>query len=258
MANAEELTYVFVNYLSTRCINACLRKILEYTPAASVVIDNSGEYEAVASELILRPGSNLGFGQAINFAIKKNAMAGKYFVLINPDVEFEANRFVNSIDSLTSAQTFTLALEKPSPGQRCLAFQKDRNILDWSIYNEPSSTKAEPALFLTGFHIAVVNTRDFVEIGGFDSQFFMYAEDFDLITRLVYKFSFDRFKYHTFPIKHISGGSYQGVLGKFKRLLHSYTSNYKFVLKHRLLFRSTTPPRLLALKLAAPKFFKKL
>jgi GT2 family glycosyltransferase len=87
----EDLTHQFVEALFREPIDV-------------VIVDNGGEYRPVAREIVLKPGTNLGWADGANYGWSY-ALAGDwdYFVLINNDVELSAGFFAGLL--LAATQT---------------------------------------------------------------------------------------------------------------------------------------------------------
>lgn len=164
--------------------------------------------------------SNLGFGKAVNFAANK--ANGEYICLVNPDCRIEHVGFADWVASFNSKQFSILApricypdrSSQPNLGgfAKPMTFVmqflkigtllKKLNILKFLVgilsqikfmlptyiknyltnFNQ-SSTDNVNADWVSGAFM-VINKSDFLEIDGFDDNFFMYCEDEDLCRRL--------------------------------------------------------------------------
>jgi hypothetical protein len=76
--------------LTWAVIKDCLRE-----PVRAVVIDNSGDYEAIADEIVTRPDRNLGWLRSSNLVMKSALSGGVWdrIVLLNNDVRLSASFF---------------------------------------------------------------------------------------------------------------------------------------------------------------------
>ena len=101
LADLEELARTLVviptfknNTLTWDVIKDCLRE-----PVRIVVVDNSEDYQQIASETVIRPGRNLGWLRSNNLAIKNALQDGSWnrIVLLNNDVRLSASFFAGII-----------------------------------------------------------------------------------------------------------------------------------------------------------------
>ena len=107
----ENITFVIVTYKS----NEILKKCLNYLPIESkkIIVENSNndqfKIELENNYLNLKcylTGSNLGYGVANNFGVKKSTT--DYIFILNPDVEIEFQS-INEILKILNNVNFDLA-----------------------------------------------------------------------------------------------------------------------------------------------------
>lgn len=208
-----QLTVVTVTYSPGAHLERFLATLAHATalPVTVVMADNGstdGAPEAAEQQhpnvRLLRTGSNLGYGSAVNMAVRKylSDSDGEYFVVANPDVQWGPD----SIDNLLEAA-------KRWPGAGALGpLIRDP---DGTIY---PSARLQPSLIRGGMHAVVgsvwksnpwtaayrqenlepservvgwlsgscllLKRSAFERIAGFDERYFMYMEDVDLGNRI--------------------------------------------------------------------------
>lgn len=132
-------------------------------------------------------GENLGFGKALNRAIRE--APGDPVILLNDDVTVEAG----FVDGLTTAlgpgieMVAAVLLREREPDRIDSAgILADRTLLGFDyLTGEPVGALAEAAdpLGPTG-GAALFRHSAFTEVGGFDERMFLYYEDLDLALRI--------------------------------------------------------------------------
>lgn len=210
--NRSALTVVVVTYNNADHIDDCLRSITAQLPSEQsriVVVDNaSGDRTASIVEqhwcgVELIPSSdNLGYAQACNRAT--NDLRTRYVLFVNPDATLQSG----CIDALLD-----VASRYPQAGLyggRC--YSPDGQVDPRSCFGRPTvwslfcfttglSTIFSRSRWLnaegigawprdTERHVDIVSGSLLLidraiweQLGGFDNQFFMYGEDFDLSIR---------------------------------------------------------------------------
>lgn len=192
-----------------------LRKALMLLHADRVdkiwIIDNSPKdtLSAVAKEFpecIYKYVENRGFGAGHNIAIKEAARLGSdYHLVMNSDVSWEGSVIGAMTEFMEKNKDVALVGPKvyypdgalqyscrmlPTPADLllkrfvplCLIKKKmDSYLLAFANHDLPFECHYLPGSFL------FMRTSDLIEAGGFDEQFFMYAEDIDLSRRLAQK-----------------------------------------------------------------------
>ena len=204
------VSVVIVAYNSSSDIRECVSSIYEYNDIEDklevVVVDNcSSDYEETHSILvnnfpkvkILSNKKNGGYGQGNNIGI---AEATNPIVLImNPDVRLFKPIFKKAIGHYNSTPRLLLlgmqqyntkelkgssfSMKKPSYGS--LVIYKIFSFLN--IYN--------PKYFFISGACHFIKKDEFVKIGGYDENIFLYGEETDINERILannYKISFDK------------------------------------------------------------------
>jgi GT2 family glycosyltransferase len=198
-----QIGVVVVTYNSAETVQRCLRSI-HANPAVSriVVIDNhsSDNTAAQVQEVsfdeprlrFFRNGSNHGFAMACNQGA--SALAEPWVAFINPDVYLEA-------DTLT--RLLAHAIERPGAGllgvelhdvngdtdrnsrrQDISLYRLLRDIGDRdSVYVEADGEPVQRVEAVSGA-LMLMPSNLFVQLGGFDEEFRMHAEDLDMCRRV--------------------------------------------------------------------------
>ena len=198
-----QIGVVVVTYNSAATVQRCLRSI-HANPAVSriVVIDNhsSDGTNAQVQEVMFdeprlrffRNGSNHGFAMACNQGA--SALAEPWVAFINPDVYLES-------DTLT--RLLAHAIEHPGAGllgvelhdvngetdrnsrrQDISLYRLLRDIGDRdSVYVEADGEPVQRVEAVSGA-LMLMPSNLFVQLGGFDEEFRMHAEDLDMCRRV--------------------------------------------------------------------------
>jgi N-acetylglucosaminyl-diphospho-decaprenol L-rhamnosyltransferase len=172
-----------------------MRSLAEQTVAAEcVLLDNGsrdGSVELVQSDFpevrVVRLGSNLGFGPALNEGVRRHPAS--LLVFANNDVLYEPRFLECLLDAAGSGDVTTagVLLAHDDPGTIDSAgVVVDRTLLAFDYLHgqatEDAMLAASP-LGPTGA-AALVPLSAFRDVGGFDERIFAYLEDVDLSLRL--------------------------------------------------------------------------
>jgi GT2 family glycosyltransferase len=163
-------------------------------PVDVVVVDNGSADESVAlvreefaEVAVLELGENLGFGAALNRAIREQP--GDPLVLLNNDVECEP-RFVEAMLDAHGSGVEMVAgvlVQEQAPALIDSAgVVADRTLMGFDhLHGEPleAARTAPDPLGPTG-GAALYAHGAFEDVGGFDERIFLYYEDLDLALRL--------------------------------------------------------------------------
>jgi len=141
-------------------------------------------------ELII-PDSNLGYGKANNLGVNKSKTP--YVLIVNPDILLN-EKFINTLYSIYLNYNDNIGVLGPSLYDSNMERRTNGSIshvkkirgrkISSSINNIPEGNMC--CDFLVG--CCLFMKRDFfIELGGFDKDFFMYFEDNDLCDRIIKK-----------------------------------------------------------------------
>lgn len=207
----SRLAVIVVTYNSAHHIKECLRSIEDQLPSDGsriVVFDNASTdktTEIVSTRWpkvrLIRSNANLGFGRACNEAVK--GVESRYILLVNPDAVLKPGCITKLLDlarrfpaaGLYGGRSFT---PEGLPKYSCFG----RHTL-WMIWCNSSGLSrvffkskwlnpqlmggwagdTERKVAVISGCLLLVDRQAWVRLGGFDEQFFLYAEDSDLCRR---------------------------------------------------------------------------
>lgn len=173
-----------------------------------ILIDNGGS--EWANEIkdnrfcYIKSHKNLGFGRAHNLAIKKFAKQSDYFIICNPDIEFESGTVKSILDAEKKFQAGLFMPKIAYPDGRrqelCkllptpidLFIRRFIPILSRLTDSRYLLRKAnfDQAFFAPSLSGCFMFCRSssLINLGGFDERYFMYLEDIDLSRRFAIQF----------------------------------------------------------------------
>ena len=247
----QTLSACIVTYNNADKISTVVSSIKRYTNDVDYklyISDNGSSDSTVDNALaadkdavILKNGSNLGFGKAHNVCIPY--LNSKYHAVINPDIEIKSNvlpalcRYLDEhgdVVMVTPKMLYpdgreqVLPKRKPSLkyllGRRLPVFKKAVNEYTMSdiVIDKPIQIE-----FCTGCFF-VIRTDIFKKLGGFDDRFFMYFEDADLTLR-----ASEYGKAIFLPEYSVIHSWERSSSKSIKYLLIHIISMLKFLIKHR-------------------------
>lgn len=179
------LTVVVVAYGRPDLLRACLSRL---GGAFDVhVVDNSSSEQvaALAREFGVRytdPGVNLGFGAGVNVALRELPPDGRDVLLLNPDAQLDPAGITAMVETLhgpgfadVAALAPNLVDDAGAPQRVMWPFphpaQAWLEAVGLGKLNQARDFAVGAVLLLRGEALA--------QIGGFDEQFFLYAEETD-------------------------------------------------------------------------------
>lgn len=226
-----KLSVIIVNYNVTRLLRNCLLSIRQYIDGVSyevIVIDNAST-DATWKDLILEfpdfhfiaSPTNDGFAKANNKAIKR--AKGEYFLLLNPDTEFEGvymKEVLNFADSKPDFGCLGLRMHdvngeflpesKRSVPDMFNSFEKlftnfKKNNSKSYYRNDIDENEISEVEVITGAFLLIKN-EVYRKVGGLDDAYFMYGEDIDLCYTLL-KNGYTNYYFGKVSILHHKGES---------------------------------------------------
>jgi len=202
------ITAVVVAYKSSEVLLECL-KALAPSRVRCIVVDNGGDsvHVKVPDQQVdfIQNDRNQGFGRGANQGI--SAVQTEFALLINPDVVVEEGAIENL---MTAAQTYLdaglLAPKLIEPDGRI--FLQSQSSLAGFLTN-PLGTKICPegdccVPFLSGAAL-MIRMSAWRQVGGFDSNIFLFYEDDDLCRR---------FSDHGWSLVHVDQSEVRHARGK--------------------------------------------
>lgn len=249
---------IIVNYNSTeytlRCIESVLKNV-KIKQLRFIVVDNKSNdlpekiTETFPEVYLIKNPKNLGFGKAINIALKYTT--SEYILLLNPDSEVKDRTFACIFDYLEMHTDISVAGPMVLDSDGSLQGSARRFPTAWtSIFGRKSPltklfpnnpiTKKEFLCFNCDKDNAIdvdwvsgacmiVRRKTIKQIGGFDERFFLYWEDTDLCKRI--KESGGRVVYYpkTCIFHSVGKSSEKKAIGA---ILHFHISCFKLFGKH--------------------------
>ena len=248
------VSIIIVNYNTKALIEQTIESILKETKEISyeiIVVDNASTDESVnylkkkyeKRIVLVEKNENLGFGRANNEGVKY--AKGKYLFFLNPDTILIENSIKQMYDYMESnlnsnvaacgGNLYTLNLKPNFSYKKKLysnytefAFIKEKffkYILEKNL-NFNYSNKEIKVEYISGANI-FIRKEIFFEIGKFDSDFFMYFEETELLSRVLKR----RYEIVSIPwvkIIHLEGQSNKVNILKWKFF---FESKYKYFYK---------------------------
>lgn len=243
--NTEDLTICAID-----CVYASIRKCR--FPVDVLVVDNSSRDHSVASikdkfpdVRLIESSTNLGFGAANNLAVSSSD--SDYVLLLNTDAFLQPESLtvleqymrVNPLVGVVGPTILnadgtvqTAAWNFPSPLQSLFEYSGIGNLFPRvpliGGYRKWNHNKNQRVPWLIGACI-LIRRSVFVDIGGFDSAFFMYAEETDLQLR-IRRAGYDIHLCADTQVVHLGGGS--GTMDSESVRRYFYTSQDLYMRKH--------------------------
>ena len=190
----KDITIIIVSYKSEKMIIRNLEIIKKFP---TIIINNSrsDKFNTLIDNFknikLITPDLNLGYGRANNLGV--NQSKTPYFLIVNPDILLN-EKLINTLYSTFLNYNDDIGVVGPSLYDSNMKRRTNGSIshvkkirgskLSSSINNIPEDNMC--CDFLVG--CCLFMKRDFfIELGGFDKDFFMYFEDNDLCDRIIKK-----------------------------------------------------------------------
>ncbi|WP_148359275.1 glycosyltransferase family 2 protein [Peribacillus simplex] len=266
-----ELSFIIINYntknITEDCINSInINKTLTDIKYEIILVDNDStdgsikyftenKYENV---ILIKNNKNEGFGKANNIGVKNST--GKYVVLLNSDTIVDQTDFkllIGKISDNESIGVLSAKILNKDKSIQSLGFdfpsiknEVKLNLLFWNFnfikkfrYRNYKNKGLFRTEWVSGCFM-IIRKLDYKEVGGFDEDIFMYAEDVDLCYRL-YKKNKYSFVMDETSIYHLHGLSGNKKRIKLNQLLKRKENYYYIIRKNNLL----SPFKLFLIKL---------
>ena len=188
----KDITIIIVSYKSEKMIIRNLEIIKKFP---TIIINNSrsDKFNTLIDDFknikLITPDLNLGYGRANNLGV--NQSKTPYFLIVNPDILLN-EKLINTLYSTFLSYNDDIGVVGPALYDSNMKRRTNGSIshvkkirgskLSSSINNIPEDNMC--CDFLVG--CCLFMKRDFfIELGGFDKDFFMYFEDNDLCDRII-------------------------------------------------------------------------
>ena len=224
--NSIDVSIIFVNYNSTQLLIDAIKSVKKNTQLVSyeiIVVDNASPNHDInqikslfpQEVTIIESEHNIGFGRANNLAIPQ--ARGEFLFFLNPDTILQNDAISIMHSAFKKNQTEwgsvggLLLDEQNNPHHSTGTFPSPRKIIQ--IYTnrakEPDIclTEINSVDFVSGADL-MIPRKLFIQVGGFDKDFFMYCEEVDLQKRIA-QAGYKRIIIPQAHIYHLDGGSYQ-------------------------------------------------
>lgn len=208
---SKQLSLIILTYNSEKDIYDCLASVYKYNDIGEeleiiVVDNNSADYETMHSKLqklypnviVIKNEKNGGYGQGNNIGIR--ASSAPIIAVMNPDVRLIMPVFGTFIKALSSPNVVMCGGKQWLPSNKpYVSFQYQFNIspflrtfifplcihIDYYDYRR---------MWLQGAFFAI-KKKEFIDIGLFDENIFLYEEECDIHIRLRAKVPHTRIVY---------------------------------------------------------------
>lgn len=196
------VSVIIVNYNAGKLLKKAVDSVINFPEVEVVVADNASKDDSFISltNLPKRPnlilidnGANLGFGKAVNQAVKKSH--GEYIYLLNPDASLTStalNRMIETSKKYQNRAIVAPRLENPdsTPQSSCYRPQTIINAIKeyWfgvkGAYTKYLPKGKAPQKVNAAVAAAWLVTRSvWEELHGLSDRFFLYFEDLDMCDR---------------------------------------------------------------------------
>ena len=220
----KDITIIITSFKSDVKIENCLNSINKEVKV--IIIENSNNKELkkkienkYSNVQCLLSDENLGYAKGNNLGLKM--VKTKYCIILNPDAELYDNTINNFL--LSAKKNPNFAIIGPY-------IQEQKNN-EKKVENENSLIEVDN---LKGFAL-FLNMREFLDIGFFDENFFIYFEEIDLCRRLKLK-NKKIYLDPTLKVKHSGGSSHNSEFNEemeLSRNWHWMWSSFYYHKKHR-------------------------
>ena len=182
----KKITIIIVIHDCTNLIFDCLKQLNGFN---IVIVDNK-KNEKILEKLkdyrnisIISKNKNLGFGNAINFAIEN--INTELFLVLNPDVVITDKDIFKIYETINQFQNCAIAAPINIPDKDSYGiFPEKRNLYEKNkelIFHRNSDVpQGEICVDVTKGCALLINTKFFRVIDGFSKEYFLFWEEIDL------------------------------------------------------------------------------
>lgn len=187
-----KISFLVVNYKSKDVLKKCLHDleaVCEEKDYEILVANNDTDTLSINSEnvTVFEGGINEGFGKAHNKIA--NHANGEVLCILNPDTYNFSQNFCQLADLLTDKSIGIVAPQVLTPGGELQLWSVGKEVSPFRVIfdNVFSPAKEKPRSEKIGWVTGaafMIRKADFLEVAGFDENFFLYFEDVDLCRRI--------------------------------------------------------------------------
>ena len=216
-----DLSIIIVNYRSWVALSKCLDSILNQNKlkAKILVLDNNSDdnifndfKNKYSSVEWFKNNENLGFAKACNIGSKK--VKSKWILFLNPDTLIPENCFENLANKVKDSENEIISIKQLNEKEiDTHAYGIFLNLyslngifrfiyrLLYGLSKKANSAKLSFSPDWVSGSFMLIKRKDFIRIGGWDENFWMYYEDMDICKRakkhgIATKFYNDLYCYH--------------------------------------------------------------
>lgn len=192
----RSVTGIVVNFHTPQGTADAVASLRREGCSECIVVNNGGSVPGPLPEStrVLDPGTNLGFGRAINLAVQ--SAVGEFLLLLNSDAVLLPNAVQRALECLDDGHAIVGSMEIAADG-RIVTHAADILTLGGELLAACVGRSAVSVLArsLAGDHrllyrgpsvsggCMAMRRTTFTNLGGFSEAFFMYYEDTDLCAR---------------------------------------------------------------------------
>lgn len=178
---------IIVTYNQKKYLSPCIRSILQQDYPCEIILVDNGSHDGTSifvksyfPDIKLISNNNTGYGAGNNLGISH--ASGEYIVILNPDTIVEKNWLREIIKPLQHNSrlitTPKILIYNGLSINTCGNINHFSGLTFTRWLGDSPNLHNEPIL-VTGFSGAcfAMNKNDYVNIGGFDENFFLYNED---------------------------------------------------------------------------------
>lgn len=252
-----ELSFIILNYKSRDYLETCIASVFEKITNKikfEIIIVNNDEEKIKIENLyrnsknikILEINKNIGFAKANNRGVKIST--GKYICFINPDASIISDNIQDIIDEFENDLSVGIigpkilkegVVQKWSVGSDLNVAEILKGKVGFAKSGELWNSLAKIKVDWVSGVSMFIKKEDFIKVGGFDENFFLYYEDLDLCKRIK-KLNKKVIYFPLFKVKHLEGKSsgkkYEQKLQYFKA--QDYYYKKWFGLESRYILKS--------------------
>lgn len=194
----KKIAIIIVTYNSSKLINDCLDSIFQFNDVGDklevIVVDNhSDEQSEMFQNIFLKygnkvslinSGKNGGYGFGNNVGI--NHTHAPIVIVMNPDVRF-VSPILGSIETIMEDNTIGMIGVDFVDGSSPYYFKREASSVFRQLffkYYVRRRVYKPSTMFLSGSFL-VFNKDNFLKVGAFDENIFMYSEEADISNRLL-------------------------------------------------------------------------